>query len=124
MGHLEMTVMETLWNGGEGNVHDVMRRLSRALAYNTVMTTLDRLYKKGLLDRRKQERAFFYTARMSRLEWQQKHAGDLLADFLAGSGAQSGLLVSCLVDAVEQHDSALLDELEAKIRERRKDAGR
>src|SRR5271168_1554793 len=100
MGHLELTVMETLWEQGQGNVHDVVRRLGRPLAYNTVMTTLDRLYKKGLLNRSKQERAYFYAPRLSRLEWQQKQASNLVTGFLSGSGDSSELLVSCLVDAV------------------------
>jgi hypothetical protein len=51
LGHLEVTVMEILWRRGQSNVHDVVAELGRPLAYTTVMTTLDRLYKKGLLDR-------------------------------------------------------------------------
>jgi hypothetical protein len=34
------------------------------------------------------------------------------------------LLISCLVDAAEQHDAALLDELEEKIRQKRQELGR
>ena len=115
MGHLELTVMETLWEQGQGNVHDVVRRLGRPLAYNTVMTTLDRLYKKGLLNRSKKERAYFYAPRLSRLEWQQKQASNLVTGFLSGAGDASELLVSCLVDAVGQYDAGLLDELEERI---------
>src|SRR5436305_184687 len=61
LGPLEVTVMEILWAHGETNVRDVVDRLERPLAYTTVMTTLDRLYKKGLLAPRKSERAFDYT---------------------------------------------------------------
>ena len=49
LGPLEVTVMEILWARGESNVRDVVDRLDRPLAYTTVMTTLDRLFKKGLL---------------------------------------------------------------------------
>ena len=49
-GHLESTVMEILWAQGESSVHDVIERLRRPLAYTTVMTTLDRLFKKGFLE--------------------------------------------------------------------------
>ena len=110
-----------LWNSGEATVHDVAGKLARPLAYTTVMTTLDRLYKKGLLDRRKEERAFLYSPRLSRMEWQQKRAGDFLADFLAGPRPSGELLISCLVDAVGQHDQSLLDELERKIRRKRRE---
>src|SRR5215472_12045912 len=83
LGHLESTVLEILWGRAESSVHDVIQRLDRPLAYTTVMTTLDRMYKKGLLDRRKSERAFLYSPRLSREEWQRKRAGDFVAAFLA-----------------------------------------
>ena len=124
MGRLELAVMELLWAGGEANVHDVVRRLGRPLAYTTVMTTLDRLYKKGLLSRRKEERAFVYAARFSKPEWERKKAGDFLAAFLAGPRPSGDLLISCLVDAVGEQDATLLDELERKIRQKRKELGR
>ena len=119
MGHLELTVMEALWDHGDANVHDVMRLLARPLAYTTVMTTLDRLYKKGFLSRSKSDRAYFYAPRLTRLEWQQKRAEVLVTDFLSGTGAPGDLLVSCLLDAVGQHDAALLNDLEERIRAKR-----
>src|SRR5258708_11200085 len=79
LGPLENTVMEILWMCGDCKVHDVIERLERPLAYTTVMTTLDRLFKKALLDRRKDERAFIYSPRLSRKEWEEKRAGDLVA---------------------------------------------
>lgn len=121
LGHLETTVLEILWSRGESNVHEVAERLQRPLAYTTVMTTLDRLYKKGLLERRKSERAFLYSPRLSREAWQEKRAGDFVAKFLAAPKASGELLVSCLVDAVGRHDEALLDQLEKKIRLKRRE---
>jgi len=44
--------MQILWSRGESSVREVARELERRLAYTTVMTTLDRLYKKGFLSRR------------------------------------------------------------------------
>jgi predicted transcriptional regulator len=124
MGHLEITVMEIMWTHGESSVHDVAQKLARPLAYTTVMTTLDRLYKKGLLDRRKSDRAFLYAPRLSRAEWERKRAGDFLAAFLAGPHPSGDLLISCLVDVVSEQDAALLDELERKIRIKRKELDR
>jgi predicted transcriptional regulator len=121
LGELEIGVMEVLWGRGESSVRDVVQRLGRPLAYTTVMTTLDRLFKKGLLDRRKAERAFLYSPRLSRREWERKRAGDLVAGFLAGPEPSRELLLSCLVEAVGQYDEALLDELEKKIRTRRRE---
>jgi len=121
LGHLEGTVMEILWARGESSVHDVIERLSRPLAYTTVMTTLDRLFKKGFLDRRKPERAFLYAPRLSRRELERKRADDLVAEFLAGSRPLGELLISSLVEAVGQHDEELLAELEKKIKAKREE---
>ncbi len=109
--------MDILWARGEGNVRDVAEKLDRPLAYTTVMTTLDRLYKKGLLERRKSERAFIYSPRLSRQAWEQQRAGELVAGF------PGELLISCFLDNVG-HDPSLLDELERKIKIKRKELDR
>ena len=124
LGPLEVEVMEVLWNGGERSVRDVVDLLDRKLAYTTVMTTLDRLFKKGLLDRQKSERAFLYSPRVSRQDWERQRAGDLVAGLLAGSSPSRELLLSSLVDAVGQHDISLLEQLEEKIRRKRKELSR
>jgi predicted transcriptional regulator len=112
---LEITVIEILWAIGDANVHEVASRLDRPLAYTTVMTTLDRLFKKGVLKRRKSDRAFRYAPRFTRAEWERKRAVDWFADFLSGSPNSGDLLLSSLVDAVGEQNSAFLDELERKI---------
>jgi predicted transcriptional regulator len=126
LGPLEIRVMEVLWSAGQCSVRDVVDKLERKLAYTTVMTTLDRLFKKGMLDRQKSERAFLYLPRLSNQEWDLQRAGDLVAGFLAGPQPVRELLLSSLVDAVGQHDAVLLDQLEEKIRKKRKElsAGR
>lgn len=123
LGPLELAVMEIVWEREESAVRDVVDRLARPLAYTTVMTTLDRLYKKNLLIRRKGERAFLYSARLTRPEWEQKRAGALVAGLLTSQNAGREMLISCLVDAVG-HDELLLDQLEKKIRQRRKELKR
>ena len=116
--------MEVLWSQGESNVREVGQKIDRPLAYTTIMTTLDRLYKKGLLDRRKEDRAFFYSPRLSRHEYEHKRAGHLVAGFLTGSQPSSELLISCLIEAVGESNEELLDELEKKIRLKRRELGR
>ncbi len=122
LGPLELQVMEIIWASGRSNsVRDVVEKLESKLAYTTVMTTLDRLYKKGLLERQKSERAFLYSPRLSSLEWEQRRAGHLVAGFLAGPRGSRDLLLSSLVEAVGQHDAVLLDQLEEKIRKKRRE---
>ena len=124
LGRLERSVMEVLWARGELSVREVARRLGRPLAYTTVMTTLDRLYKKNLLERRKEERAFRYAPRITRSDWERRRADELFAEFLGGPGPSRELLVSCFIEAAGQYDEALLDELEGKIRMKRKELER
>ena len=76
LGSLEFELMEILWTHGETTVRDVVPKLGRPLAYTTVMTTLDRLYKKGMLERRKSERAFLYSPKLSRRDWERQCADD------------------------------------------------
>jgi len=124
LGRLEFDLMQILWSRGESNVREVARALDRPLAYTTVMTTLDRLYKKGLLDRHMPERAFLYSARMSWQEWERTRAESILVGFLAAPHPSRDLLLSSFLDAVSEHDSRLLDELEKKIRSKRKELSR
>jgi len=119
-----MLVMDILWDHGGINVRDVAEKIDRPLAYTTVMTTLDRLFKKGLLDRDKRDRAFFYSPRFTRKEWERRKAGDLVAGFLGGAQPSGELLISCLVDAVGEHDQTLLDELERRIKLKREELSR
>jgi predicted transcriptional regulator len=121
LGPLEIRVMEVLWAAGESSVRDVVDKLDRKLAYTTVMTTLDRLFKKGLLARQKTDRAFLYFPRLTNEQWERRRAGDLVAGLLSGPDLTHDLLLSSLVDAVGQHDVELLDRLEEKIREKRKE---
>jgi len=121
LGPLEIQVMEILWAGNEHSVRDVVECLGHKLAYTTVMTTLDRLFKKGFLDRHKSERAFLYSTRLSHQDWERQRAGDLVAGLLAGSQPSRELLLSSLVDAVGQHDVTLLEQLEEKIRSKREE---
>lgn len=116
--------MRILWDVGETNVREVADKLDRPLAYTTVMTTLDRLFKKGFLDRHKCDRAFFYVPRFTRDEWERRKAGHLVAGFLDGMYPSGELLISCLVDAVGEHNEALLDELERKIKLKREELSR
>jgi predicted transcriptional regulator len=121
LGPLEADVMETVWRLGMCNVRDVVERLERKLAYTTVMTTLDRLYKKRLLSREMADRAFVYSPRLTREEWDRSRAGEMMAGLLAGPEESRSLLLSCLVDAVGTHDAMLLDELEKKIQRKREE---
>ncbi|HMS36074.1 MAG TPA: BlaI/MecI/CopY family transcriptional regulator [Arachnia sp.] len=81
-GELEQRVMELLWASDEPrSVADVHAILSaeRELAYTTVMTVLDRLAKKGLVDRDLVNRAWQYRAHNTQAEGLAAELGELLS---------------------------------------------
>lgn len=75
---LEAEVMEILWANGESNIRLALEQLnersSKARKYTTVMTTMVRLVKKGLLVRRRDGRTDFYKPAMSRAEYFEARA--------------------------------------------------
>lgn len=118
-GRLERAVMDTVWRGGDFSVRDVQAALARPVAYTTVMTTLDRLYKKGLVLRRREGRAFVYTAAIKRYELETTMTTGLLNGLLSNDPRDARPFLSNLVDAVGDTDDELLDELERLVREKR-----
>ncbi len=62
LGFLEADIMEIIWGKGELSVREVFDIIKdkRDIAYTTVMTTMDRLYKKGILSRKKIVKGYNY----------------------------------------------------------------
>src|SRR5262245_26202347 len=120
LGALEREVMAIAWTRDELSVRDACDVLGASVAYTTVMTTMDRLYKKRLLSRRKGGRAFIYRAAASRDELEGAVAAELVESLIRRDGGEPLPILSSLVDAVSERDRALLDELERLIREKRR----
>ena len=119
LGSLERDVMALVWRKGDASVRDACDAMGPGVAYTTLMTTMDRLFKKGLLSRRKVGRAFVYCATASRAEIEGEVATELMHSLLRRDGKPLPVL-SSLVDAVSERDRSLLDELERLIREKRR----
>ena len=122
LGVLEREVMGVVWKAGEMNVREACERLDASVAYTTVMTTMDRLFKKRLLARRKVGRAFVYSATATRQEMEGAVATELVQSLLQRHEGEPLPILSCLIDAVSDRDRALLDELERLIHEKRRTA--
>jgi predicted transcriptional regulator len=121
LGELEREVMEEVWRRGTASVREVHEAFGERVAYTTVMTTLDRLYKKRLLDRRKESRAFRYLPRVSRAEFERGVAKDLI-DGLLGRDAEP--VLACIVEAVSERNRELLDELDRLVKQKRRELER
>jgi predicted transcriptional regulator len=124
-GDLELRVLETLWRLGRATVADVHAAFRPGLAYTTLMTTLDRLYKKGALERSKRGRAFVYETRLTRDEMEQGVAAQIVTRLLRDDPRQARPVLSSLVEAVGDKDRVLLEELSRLVRRKQREkAGR
>ena len=121
LGALEHDTMREVWRLKEVSVRQVADAFQEQIAYTTVMTTLDRLYKKGLLERRKNGRAFLYSARYTPDELEQGIAQDVIGSLLNTSSSQIEPVLACIVDAVSERDLVLLDDLERLVQAKRRE---
>lgn len=120
LGPLERQILEALWmQGGAACVRDLRTKHFPRVAYTTLMTTVDRLYRKGIVDRTKRGRAFFYTPRMNAADVDAAIAADALRHALACDSSSLRPLLSSFVNAMGDRDKQLLDELETLVRARR-----
>jgi predicted transcriptional regulator len=121
LGPLEERLLEVLWLRGHATVRDLVNvgGPCQDLAYTTVMTTLDRLFKKDLLSREAEGRAFRYTPRFTREELHREVAGEAFRQLLDASPASS-LPLSYLVEILSDRDAHLLDDLREAVESKRR----
>ena len=118
-GPLEIRVLNALWaRRAPACVRDLQPQFP-GVAYTTLMTTLDRLFRKGTLSREKSGRAFFYRPKSTQQELISELAGSTFATLLPGDAAFARPILSMFVDTVSERDTALLDDLEELVKARR-----
>lgn len=95
---LELEIMNVLWETGPANVQTVQARLQgRGLAYTTVQTMLNVLYRKRRVKRQLKDRAYLYRPVLSRQKAMSQAVGDMLQRFFGGSAD------SLVLNLVETH---------------------
>ena len=120
LGPLETRLLQALWQRGDATVRELMELAELHAAYTTVMTTLDRLYRKGLLERELEGRAFRYRPKQTEAEYKSNSVAAKLEELL--NSARDPLSpISFLVDAVTQHDERFLNELERAVQQKRRE---
>ena len=119
LGSLETRLLEEVWERGNVTVRELVEVGSLQLAYTTIMTTLDRLFKKGLLNRVVEGKAFRYSPSCRREELPRFVAVSGIRQWIA-SAETSSLSLSYFVDALSVHDARLLDELKTLVEQKRR----
>lgn len=112
LGDLETRIMELLWDEAPLSVRTACERLDGDHAYTTIMTTMDRLYKKRLLRRKKDGNAFIYEPAMDRAEYQKRVVEAALTPLLEQGAAP---VLAAFVEVAADLDKNNLAHLERLI---------
>lgn len=118
LGVLELAVLEALWGQGGRDAKSVHGEigLCRGISLNTVQSTLERLFRKGLLRREKVSHAYLYTPAMQRKELMERLIGDVVETF---SDGRPEPMLAAFVDLAARVDEENLARLERLLAERR-----
>jgi len=117
LGPLERQIHRAVWERGTATVREVLQEGNIWQRYNTILTTMDRLFHKGLLVRVLEGKAFRYSARCSPEEFDRETTVSSLHQLLLSNHAS--LHLSYFVEAVSLADEKLLDELQALVQRQR-----
>lgn len=117
LGKLEQQVMEIVWCSDPLTVRDVMKRVKGKPAYTTVMTTLDRLFRKKLLARDKDGAAYVYRPVMSRDDYHRAVVEEAVGGLLEEAAAP---VMAAFVDTAAKGGDDNLRQLEQLIASYRK----
>jgi predicted transcriptional regulator len=115
----ELEIMRVIWSLEEASARQIQELLPGKPHYNSVMTIIRVLERKGHLTHREQGRAYIYRAAVSRAKARRKVLSHLLKDVFEGSAA------SLVLNLVEAGDLTLkdLDEIRKKTTKGRKGGG-
>ena len=115
-GDLEAVIMDLIWDHSAPGVtvRDLFEemRQERAIAYTTVMSTMDNLHRKGWLVRVKEGKAYRYAATASREEYSARLMSEALAD-----GRDTEAVLNHFVAQMDGDDSELLRAVVRRLAE-------
>lgn len=113
-GQLEAIVMQRLWEWDRpATVREVLEDLrdDRTIAYTTVMTVMDNLFQKGILQRELHRRAYLYSPVRTR----EQHTAELMEQVLSSSGGDAGATLLHFVERMPDEEVSQLREVLDRI---------
>jgi predicted transcriptional regulator len=120
LGPLEAAVMEAVWSRGGatlGEIHSDLGGRER-LAFNTVATAAERLFRKGLLEKERAGRAHRWSARVSRHEFAAEVSRQVSRGLVTEFGTVAVAEFVDALDTLKPDELALLESLARKARRR------
>ncbi|OAH54761.1 MULTISPECIES: BlaI/MecI/CopY family transcriptional regulator [Bacillaceae] len=119
-GPLEAKIMDILWSGEERTIKDVQLELEKEKTtnFNTVMTVMNRLVEKGLLQKRAEGRTSMFKTVLTREEFVNTQSKEMTHELMDEFGS---VVVSHMIDALDDADDDLVAQLEQKIKELKKE---
>ena len=119
-GELELSILKALWKAGELTGKEVWQKVKkeRRVALTTVLTVLERLVNKGLIEKRKAEGLFIYRALIGAEEFTRGVSERLIRDYMDVAGTS---LVTGFVDALESADPEFIERLSSFIEKKKKE---
>src|SRR6516165_6046507 len=117
-GELEAVIMDRMWSR-DSTMPTTVRELfdelaaERAIAYTTVMSTMDNLHTKGWLARERDGRAYRYWPTLSR----EQHSARLMREALDGGG-RPDLVLHHFVEQIGPEESARLRDALRRLAKR------
>ncbi len=117
-GDLEEKIMNVIWERGNGTVSEVKKDLNNRYAHTTIMTVLDRLYKKGILNREKEGKGYRYYPILSKDEFEKLVAKKVLNGL---TKSNRSITLTAFEGLVENLSSDELERLKKLIQEKERE---
>ncbi len=88
LGELEKQIMDIVWERKSCSARDILIKLSnnKKLAYTTIATVLQRLYEKGLVNRKEERSGYMYSPKLSKEKYSQNIARSFIKNFINSFG--------------------------------------
>ncbi|MEK3778498.1 MULTISPECIES: BlaI/MecI/CopY family transcriptional regulator [Paenibacillus] len=120
-GPLEAKIMDILWARPGSSIREVQTALEqdKDVNFNTVMTVMNRLVDKGLLGKSQKGRTSLYQPVQSKEEFMNDQSKELSHELVDEFGA---LALNHMLDALDEADAGLIERLEQKIKQWKKDS--
>jgi BlaI family transcriptional regulator, penicillinase repressor len=120
LGPFQEQVLRKIRNRGSATVRELLDDGDFPQAYTTVMTTIDRLYKKGLLNRVAEGKAFRYNPTPMGEDLHKLAVLNIFRQLL-GSGETYSVAFSHLIETLSAQDAQLLDDLQLVVERKRRE---